>query len=142
MDLPEWKSAMRAAVRNPMRKVQKRAAGNIARLSPGKTPLHRTYRGRLVSRGFAARSLRVVVWLWAKLGEGTTARAVLGVKAEAFYAVQFFEKGTSRIPRQPWLVPALEAMKGTAVTDVGQALRKRILKIAAKWNAKSRSATS
>lgn len=141
MDLPEWKSAMRSAVRVPMNKVRKRALGNIAKISPGNTPLHRTYRGRLVARGFASRSLKVIVRLFSKQGQGSTARAVLGVAAEAFYAVAFFEKGTSRIPRQPWLVPALEAMKNTAVTDVGAALKKRIDKIAAKWNSRSKGAT-
>lgn len=140
MNSREWQATMKSAVRNPMGKVRRRAQGNLARISPGKALLHRTYKGRLVSRGFASRSLRVLARVYTAGGE-FRARAILGVKAEAFYVVQFFEKGTSRIPRQPWLVPALESMKDTAVTDVGKAIVRRITSIAKKWNAKSRSET-
>jgi hypothetical protein len=31
---------------------------------------------------------------------------MLGVRPEAFYAVQFIELGTSKIPKRPWLEPA------------------------------------
>jgi HK97 gp10 family phage protein len=124
------KSVMRASVRVPMGKVMKTARGNISKFSPGKTLMHRTYRGRLVGAGFAARNLRIIV----KINDaGTSVTAVLGVRAEAFYAVQFFEKGTAKIPRQPFLVPALETSKETAVNDVGSAYQRRILQIARRY---------
>lgn len=131
----EWRSVMRSAVRNPMRRIQARAVANIAKISPGKTLMHRTYLGRLVGRGFASRSIRMIVKFSKQVGSVT---AILGVKAEAFYAIQFFEKGTSKIPRQPWLVPAFEAMKDTAVADVSAALAKRVKAVAKKWAKKAK----
>ncbi|MEO8224128.1 MAG: HK97-gp10 family putative phage morphogenesis protein [Gammaproteobacteria bacterium] len=126
----DGKSVLGAAVRNPMRGVQKTAKSNLSHISPGKTPLHRTYKGRLVSAGFASRSLRTIVKFNTNL---TSATAILGVKAEAFYVLAFFERGTSKIPRQPFLVPALESHKATAVDEVGDAFKNRILKIAKKY---------
>lgn len=120
---------MRAAVRGPGNKVKNRAKGNITKFSPGETPLHRTYTGRIVSQGFAGRSVRMIVKL---SRDGTSAVAIIGVKAEAWYAAQLFELGAAHIPRSPWLVPALEASRGQAVQDVGEALKKRLLAVAKK----------
>jgi hypothetical protein len=128
---PEWKSVLRAAVRNPMNAVKRRAQSNITSFSPGKTPVHKTYLGNWRSAGFAARSIAMKVTLNQRTG---TATAILGVVKEAFYALSFFELGVpSRgIPRQPWLTPALEASKDDAVRQVGDAMRKRIDSIAKK----------
>jgi hypothetical protein len=126
----DGRSTLRAAVRVPMGRVMKRAKTKLAAISPGQTPLHRTYRGRLVSAGFASRNLRVIV----KMNRaGTSATAILGVRAEAFYAVAFFEKGTSKIPKQPFLVPSLEESQGSAPAEVGAAFQKRILQIASRY---------
>src|SRR5690606_28792526 len=57
----EQASALRASVRKPMREVMRKAQTNIGKLSPGKRALHRTYKGRLVSKGFALRSIRMIV---------------------------------------------------------------------------------
>lgn len=127
MNGKEWRSALRAAVQKPGRQVLNTARSNISAISPGKTPLHKTYKGRLVSMGFAKRSLRMIVKL---ARAGTGARAIIGVRAEAFYALQFFERGTSKIPARPFLAPALEARKDTAVKEVGQGLLRRIRTIA------------
>lgn len=133
-NLQDWKSTMRKAVRDPMVQVMRRARGNIAAVSPGKTPWHYSYLGKqgpILTAGFAARNLRIIV----KLGKGRSAgsaSAVLGVRQLAFYAIQFFELGTARIPRRPWLVPALEASKDAAVQEVGAAMKKRIEAIARK----------
>lgn len=127
-DPKQQASALRASVSQPMRKVMKKAQANVARLSPGKTPMHRTYKGRLVSAGFASRSLRVKT-IMSK--DKQRATAMLGVLSEAFYAVQFFELGTATIPRQPWLVPAFESSKKDMVEGIADVLRKRIAKIAA-----------
>lgn len=134
MNGPQWRAALRSAVRTPMNQVKSRAKANIAAISPGKTPLHRTYRGRLVSAGFASRNLRVIV-KFAK--DRSSVSAILGTRAEAFYATQFFELGTAKIPRKPWLVPALEGSKDSAVKEVGWALRRRIDAIAKKAAAAS-----
>lgn len=129
MQASDWKSTLKTAVRVPMMRVRKQAIANISSISPGKTEIHRTYLGREVTAGFASRSLRVVVRLRAKQG---IVSAVLGVLPEAFYALSFFELGTSTIPRQPWLTPALEASSDNAVKEVGAAMRRRIEQIARK----------
>lgn len=118
---------LRAAVRTPMKKVEKRARANIARISPGKAEMHRTYKGRLVSAGFASRSLRTIVKM---SRDKQSASALLGVRREAFYALQFFELGTAYIPKQPWLVPTFEGMKDQSLREIGIVMRKRIEKIA------------
>lgn len=131
----EGMAALRESVRKPMRDVQKKAQANIAKISPGKTDIHRTYKGRLVGAGFASRSLRSVVKMSKKKD---SASALLGVRKEAFYAVQFFELGTATIPKQPWLVPALESSRSEAIRSVGDTLKARIEKIAKKRTASGR----
>jgi hypothetical protein len=46
----------------------------------------------------------------------------VGVQKEAFYAVQFLELGTSKIPKRPWLEPAFRG----AVSAVDAELQKRL----------------
>ena len=129
-DPKRHKNALRAAVNEPMRTiVLPRAKAGIARISPGKTKLHRTYKGRMVSAGFAAASLRVRTSV---KRDGSSATARLGVLKEAFYALQFFEKGTAYIPAQPWLVPAFLSTRMQAIKGVGDAIRARIQQVAKK----------
>lgn len=126
-DPKQQANALRESVRKPMQEILKTARANIARISPGKADLHRTYKGRLVSAGFASRNLKVVV----KMNKSkTSASALLGVSKEAFYAVQFFELGTAYIPKQPWLVPAFESQKDPAIRRVGDVLKARVERIA------------
>ena len=126
--LREWKATLRAATREPMKKVAAAARANIAAFSPGKAATHRTYKGNWVMAGFASRSILLSTRI-TKQGSTT----VVGVLKEAFYALSFFEIGVpSRgIARQPWLVPALEASKSTVIRDVGSAMKKRM---DALWN--------
>lgn len=123
---PKINSAvLRAGVVAGMRKVLARAKGTV----PVGTRAHKTYKGRIVAPGFASRSLRV---------KGTVSRdrqkatALLGVAPEAFYAVQFIELGTARIPRRPWLVPAFEASQEEAQAALRDAMFKRLQKILSK----------
>lgn len=120
-DPKENGKVLRQSVGAAMRVVMKEARTRI----PVGTQEHKTYKGRLVGPGFASRSLRVST----SFREGV-ASARLGVRREAFYAVQFIELGTSKIPRQPWLVPSLEAKQDEAVYALADAMRKRIEKIA------------
>ncbi len=126
-DPKQQAATLRASVRTPMKKVERQARVNIARISPGKTEVHRTYKGRLVSAGFASRSLRTITKM---SRDKQSASALLGVRREAFYALQFFELGTAYIPRQPWLVPAFEGMKEQSLREIGIVMRKRIDRIA------------
>lgn len=125
----EQSATLRAAVRTPMRAVMSRAQANISSISPGKRQLHRTYKGRLVSAGFAARNLRMIVKM---SKDKQMAQAVLGVRAEAFYALQFFELGTAKIPKQPWLIPAFVGSRDPMVQGVAEVMRQRIERIAKK----------
>lgn len=129
MGSKDWKATMNSAVRVPMTSVRKKAAGNLAAISPGKAKWHLTYKGRLVGAGFASRNLKLVVKVNPKKG---TATAILGVVREAFYVLSFFELGTAYIPRHPWLTPAMESSTDTMIAQVGAAMRKRIDAIAKK----------
>lgn len=125
----EQAATLRAAVREPMKQVMARAQANIARISPGKADVHKTYKGRLVGAGFAARNIRMIV---AMSKDKQAARALLGVRKEAFYALQFFELGTAYIARQPWLTPAFYSSRSTSVKAIGEVMKKRIERIAKK----------
>jgi HK97 gp10 family phage protein len=129
MRRPDWKKTLRSAVRDPMVKVQQQARSNIAAISPGKAETHRTYKKRLVTQGFASRSIAMEVIVNPEKGYAV---AILGVRPEAFYVLSFFELGTSAIPRHPWLTPALEQSKDRVVQEAGEAMRKRIDAIAKK----------
>lgn len=87
---------LRSGVRAAIKPAEKAARIRI----PASGDAHRTYKGRLVAPGFARRSIRVVTKL---SKDGEKASAALGVRKEAFYAVQFVERGTSRQGANPWL---------------------------------------
>jgi hypothetical protein len=120
-------NVLRASVRNPMNKTDKVARSNIAKISPGKTLFHKTYKGRIVGAGFASRNVKVVV---KTSKDKQSVSALLGVAPEAYYALQFFELGTAFIPKQPWLMPAFESQKDEMLKGVAATLRKRIETIA------------
>lgn len=107
-------SALKSAAFTAMKPAQQAAEAAAPRANPPygpyatrTTPLDpypkKTYKGRRVAPGFTSRSIGV---------KATLSRArdfvkvMLGVKREAFYAVQFLELGTSKIPKRPWLEPA------------------------------------
>jgi HK97 gp10 family phage protein len=94
---------------------------------PVGTRLHRTYKGRLVAPGFAKRSIRVVVT--SKTDSGNIA-ALLSVRAEAYYAVQFVERGTSKMKAQPWLRSAFFNTQNDQKAAMVAYLNKRLIKIA------------
>ncbi len=85
--------------------------------------LKKTYRGRRVAPGFAKRSIAKKVVMYQR---GRFAKAMVGVKPEAYYATLFVERGTSRQPRQPWLEPALRTNRALVMRRLGQFLKKRI----------------
>lgn len=117
--------ALRAAVRAGARAVVKEAR---ARIPVGKVA-HYTYKRRVVSPGFAKRSIRAVVVL---SKDKQKASASIGVRNEAFYATQFVELGTATAPAHPWLRPALESSSDEQVKLMAESLRKSILKAAKK----------
>jgi HK97 gp10 family phage protein len=120
-------TVLRAAVREPMKLVMEDAKTNLSKISPGKAFSHLTYLGRRVYAGFALRSVRLVVSY-----KNGLARAILGVRKEAFYVLQFFELGTAHIARQPWLQPAFYKSKDRSLRRLGEVMRDRIERIAKK----------
>ncbi len=123
----EQAKALKDSVAKPMQKTARVARANLARLSPGKSPFHRTYLGRIVSAGFASRSVIVRTSL---NRSKTAAFAKLGVRKEAFYAINFLELGTATIGKQPWLVPAFESSRSAALSGITSQLRTSVLKLA------------
>lgn len=111
--------ALRSASAAGMRIAQTQAKGRV----PVGSRAHRTYRGRLVTPGFAQRSLRVVTYA---NKEGTKAGALLGVKAEAFYALQFIELGTAARAATPWLEPSFASVKDAVLQRFKEQLKKRV----------------
>lgn len=103
-------------------------------LMPRGTQPHKTYRGRLVSPGFAISTLHIETWLNKRTG---SAVAGLGVEKEAFYATVFVELGTAHMPAQPWLRPAFESSESEMLGQIGTSLKQRIEKVRAKANRKS-----
>lgn len=86
----------------------------------------KTYKGRVVGPGFASRNIRTITQL--KPSQGI-ARASVGVRAEAFYAVNYVERGTKKQKAQHWLTEAsaqtidkqLEAVKTSLQATIDKA---------------------
>lgn len=123
--------ALRKAVGEAMQPAKQTA---LARIPKG-VAMHRTYKGRLVAPGFASRNVAIATSL-DRTKEKATAR--LGVVPEAFYALQFVERGTFKDKPQPWLVPSFEAARGAVETDLTDSLRALILKAARRKGRASR----
>lgn len=115
--------ALRAAVRAGIKPATERAKA----MAPVGEVAHKTYKGRLVAPGFLRRSIRSVTKLSKDKQKAT---ALLGVRAEAFYGVQFVELGTSRMPASPWLRPAFEATQTEQQKALAASLKKSVEKAA------------
>ncbi len=90
---------------------------------PKGSEAHRTYKGNLVSPGFAKRSIKMA----SKIRRDGVIDLVIGVKAEAFYATQFVELGTTKMRAQEWLVPAFEEKQSDFEKRLESKLREKIL---------------
>lgn len=116
---------LRSAVRAGIQPAKKQAIA----MAPAGSVAHRTYKGRLVAPGFGKRSIRVVTKVNA---DKTTVSAALGVRREAFYMVNFVERGTSKMPAQPWLRPAMKSTQSEQEAAFAAQLIKRIDKVLSK----------
>lgn len=96
-------------------------------LMPQGTEPHKTYRGRLVSGGYALSTLHIETKLNKRTG---AAVATLGVGREAFYAAAFVELGTAHMAARPWLRPALEDSQDAMLAQISKSLKARIDKVA------------
>lgn len=83
----------------------------------------KTFLGRLVTPGFAKRSLRRRAAL---SRDKTTVTVLLGVLAEAYYVVRFIELGTRYIAKRPWLEPSFHGASSEVGETLAQKLRQRL----------------
>lgn len=115
--------ALRQAVLNastPAFKAAKAAA-------PVGSKAHRTYKGNLVAPGFLKRSIRRITTI--KRGRYLTwASAIIGVKSEAFYGVQFLEKGTIKMSKRPWFVESFKSSRSQMEQKLKAELKSKIEK--------------
>lgn len=91
--------------------------------APVGTVAHRTYRKRLVSPGFLKRSIRAISFV-----RGGKASALIGVKREAFYGVQFVDRGTSKMSAKPWFQSVFESARSAMEQRLVEQLRAKIAK--------------
>lgn len=121
---------LRGAARAAMKIAFQRAQSTIPQADMGHyiyTRKRDASKKRFVWPGFALRSLRLLSTVDKKTG---AARAVLGVRKDAFYAVQFVEFGTSRAPAQPWLRNALENTQSQVLAALRDDISKRLDRLA------------
>lgn len=84
--------------------------------------------GLLVAGGFASRQIAHK----ARFKHGkTTVSIIIGVKSDAYYAVQFVEigyttKGGKEIAARPWLKPSLQSKSKVAIERLKQKLKQKI----------------
>lgn len=86
----------------------------------GKDPYPvKTYKGSYRTPGYASRHVARKSIL---SRNGRFVKVMLGVTPEAFYAINFIEFGTSKIPKRPWLEPSFK----NSVPQVSDRLRERL----------------
>lgn len=90
---------------------------------------HKSYKGRTLVPGFARRSIRSIVRT-DRTKHKVTGR--VGVRAEAFYAVQYVELGTVKMSPHPWLRPAFLSSEHAQIQALGDQLRAWIVGLAAR----------
>lgn len=114
---------LKGAARDAMLPVEQAARARV----PVGSEIHKTYKGRTVTPGFAQRNVKRASTFSRARG---VVRGMVGVAREAFYAVAFLERGTSKMPAQPWLVPAFESVQAQVLTRFRKSLEDRIARIA------------
>lgn len=84
-----------------LRRAVARAVKPVAELMkqrvPKGTKAHKTYKGYTVYPGFASRSIRAITKVDKKTGQAV---ARLGVRKEAYYAIQFYDLGPYTITKR------------------------------------------
>lgn len=119
MDISLRVKLLRQAVSQSMTPVLRQAQMRV----PVGAKTHKTYKGRWVAPGFSKRSIRRKTAI-----ENGKVVVRIGVRKEAFYAVQFLELGTKHISPRPWLQPALETQQGEVLGRIRSALAQKIRK--------------
>jgi len=87
---------------------------------------HKTYKGRLVAPGFLKRS---VAKRTKKIKRSGRVVVTIGVKTEAFYGVQFLDRGTKHISARRWFEDKFHRNRIQIENEFSAQLKKRIDKI-------------
>jgi HK97 gp10 family phage protein len=128
--------ALKRCVKSGINEVLKIARVNIPvakaahRLKSNKKLRNVGARGQVVAPGFARKSLRTISTINA---DKNIASGILGVRKAAYYAVQFLEFGTRKMPAQPWLRRSLLEAR-----DAAEAALKRSLQVSIDKAAKTK----
>ena len=93
--------------------------------APVGTRAHRTNRGRLVAPGFLRRSVAKSSKL-IRSENSTVAVVFIGVKKEAYYGIQFLDRGTKYIRKMPWFTSTFEAGAGGIVSSFRDKLASKL----------------
>ena len=93
--------------------------------APVGTRAHKTYRGRLVAPGFLRRSVAKSSKL-IRSANSTVAVVFIGVKKEAYYGVQFLDRGTKYIRKIPWFESTFDAGAGGIVSSFRDKLASKL----------------
>jgi len=133
-----------------MKRVMVKAKQNLTVISPGDLSA-RARKGTLKHRiwtnggwngmavaGHAQKSVRMITVMSKDKQQAT---AILGVRASAWYALQFFELGSSKTPQQPWLQPAFRSSENAMLQGIADTMKKRMQRIA-RQRAKKAGATT
>jgi hypothetical protein len=134
-DLDRKLNALSAKARGPILLEAVTAAGKkvvaeaTARCPEGEIHrLAKTYKGNLVFHpGFAKRNVAMKAFL---SRDKKAASVIIGVRREAFYAINFVELTTSRRTGTPWLQPSFEATKDQQIDAFGMVLWDRLSNVA------------
>lgn len=123
--------ALRSAALQSMLPVLRAAQANAPVGNPpynGKDPYPvKDWKGRYRTPGYLKRNIIRRAYL---SRDRKMARVYVGPKNSAFYGTQFLELGTSKIPKRPWLEPALRANLSAVDERLKAALKKNIDKAA------------
>lgn len=95
-----------------------------AKAPVGKHP-HKTYKGRPVFPGFLKRSIRSRTRKSRRRGAAITS---IGVLAEAYYGLQFLDRGTKYIPAKRWFTRTFVSDRSGIETRLIGGLKKEVEK--------------
>lgn len=113
-------------LRPTVKKAMEIAYDRAQALIPVSAEKHKSYLGHELPPGFAKASIRIIT---RQRSDKQAVTAVMGVRKEAYYAVQFVEVGTSKQQAQPWLRPAFASTASAQADSVADDFKTRVLKV-------------
>lgn len=113
-------------LRPTVKKAMEIAYDRAQALIPTSAEKHKSYLGHELPPGFAKASIRIIT---RQRSDKQAVTAIMGVRKEAYYAVQFVEIGTAKQQAQPWLRPSMASTASAQADSVAQDFKTRILKV-------------